>query len=179
MPKMIGTGKDPLGRYSEGLVFDLEDNDPEMVQDFIDKGWANLLDEREHPGRTRTQIAAAMVRGDALADPVEQEIADEIGDDAHAIVHLEDPDATQSDYETETQKGPAGRQREVARQIPADYEGGVPNYGKSGGARGSRSSGGSSSSSGTTEKASGGGGGSSSGGSSGSAEKQPGGAAKS
>lgn len=123
MPKMIGTGKDPLGRYSKGLIFDLEDNDPEMVADFIEKGWAELLPEEDHPGRTKTQIANSMVRGDALADPAEQAIAEEIGDDAHAIVHLEDPDASASDYDKEVEKRRA-RQSTPVRQVPADYEGG-------------------------------------------------------
>lgn len=125
MPKMIGTGKDPLGRYMKGLIFDLEDNDPEMVQDFIDRGWAELLPEEDHPGRTKTQIANSMVRGDALADPVEQKLAAEIGDDAHAIVHLEDPDATAADYEADVEKGLKGRQSTVKNQVPADFEGGA------------------------------------------------------
>lgn len=143
MPKMKGTGQDPLGRYSDGLIFDLEDNDPDMVQDFVDKGWAELLPEEEHPGRTKTQIAAAVVRGDQLADPVEQQMADEIGDDAHAIVHLEDPDATASQYEEEAQKGPAKNQKEMKRQIPSDFAGGgfaEAQRGPGGGTRGSRAS---------------------------------------
>jgi hypothetical protein len=164
MPKMRGTGKDPLGRYSEGLIFDLEDHDPEMVQDFIDKGWAELLPPEDHPGRTKTQIANAIVRGDELADPAERKLADEIGDDAHAIVHLEDPDATASDYEAEAQRGPAGNQREVRNQVPADYHGGPVDYGKqrAGGSRGggSSSSGGSSSGGGSGSGAASGGSGS-------------------
>jgi len=70
MPKMRGLGTDPLGRYGKDLIFDLPDEDPGQVEDFVRKGWAEVLPEREHPGRTVTQIAASMVRGDPLADPV-------------------------------------------------------------------------------------------------------------
>ena len=125
MPKMRGLGKDPLGRYAEGLIFDLEDNDPDMVQDFVDKGWAEVLPEREHPGRTVTQIAAAMVRGDELADPVEQEIAAELEGREHAIVHLDDPDATEDDYDSEADKF-GGRGKQFKRAITADSLGGLP-----------------------------------------------------
>jgi len=130
LPKMRGTGADPLGRYSEGLIFDLEDNDPRMIQDFVDRGWATLLDEKDHPGRSVTQIANAMVRGDALTDPAEQEIAKEIGDNAHAIVHLEDPDATEKDYEEEAAKGPGGEQVEYHSPIAADSLGGIVGGGR-------------------------------------------------
>jgi hypothetical protein len=150
MPKMRGTGKDPLGRYMKDLIFDLEDNDPAMVKDFVDKGWADLLPEEEHPGRTTTQIANAMVRGDELGDPVEQKLAEDIGDDAHAIVHLEDPNAKEADYEKEAAKGPKSGQKEYRDQIAADSLGGVIGGGR-------------------TKKGSD---------ASGNAEKQPGGAAK-
>jgi hypothetical protein len=124
MPKMRGTGKDPLGRYQKGLIFDLEDNDPDMVQDFVDKGWAEVLPEEEHPGRTITQIAAAMVRGDELADPVEQALAESIEGREHAIVHLDDPDATNEDYEEEAKK--FGHGKAYKRAISADSLGGLP-----------------------------------------------------
>ena len=124
MPKMRGTGKDPLGRYMKGLFFDLEDNDPDMVQDFVDKGWAEVLPEDEHPGRTVTQIAAAMVRGDELSDPVEQQIAESIEGRQWAIVHLDDPDATEADYEEEAKK--FGHGKEYKGAISADSLGGLP-----------------------------------------------------
>ena len=149
--KMRGTGKDPLGRYAEGLIFDLEDFDTAMIEDFVEKGWAEILPPEEHPGRTTTQIAAAVVRGDALADPVEEKLAEDIEGREHAIVHLDDPDASEADYESEVE-GARESQREWRGQIPPDALGGVP-------AKGKRSSGG--------------------GGSWGSEEKQPGGAAKS
>lgn len=130
MPKMKGTGKDPLGRYSDGLIFDLEDNDPAMVADFVKKGWATVLPEDEHPGRTVTQIAAAVVRGDEMSDPVEQAIAEQIGGNAHAIVHLDDPNATQADYDAEVE-GARKLQKTHRSQISADSLGGVPAKGSS------------------------------------------------
>lgn len=113
MARLVGTGKDPLGRYGKGEVFDVPApdesgvaSDPDtnnLYQELLDKGWAKKLDPEDDPGRTKTQIADSMVRNEPLAHPVEQEIAEEIGDDAHAIVQLGDPNATKEDL------GPLGR----------------------------------------------------------------------
>ena len=91
--KLKGTGKDPLGRYSEGLIYDIQDGTDEL-QDHLDRGWGEELPPEEHPGRTELQIANSMIRNDPLVDPVEQKIAKEIGDRAYAIVHTGDPEAS-------------------------------------------------------------------------------------
>lgn len=127
--KMKGMGKDPLGRYPKGLIFDLPDEDPALVEDFVAKGWAEVLGEDEHPGRSVTQIAAGMVRGDELADPVEAAMAEKIGDDAHAIVHLDDASATAADYDAEV-AGARASQKEARNAISADSLGGMPAKGK-------------------------------------------------
>jgi hypothetical protein len=100
-----------------------------MIDDFVDRGWATVQEPEDHPGRTTTQIAAAVVRGDALADPVEQKLAEDIGDRAHAIVHLDDPDADHGQYEEEAAKN--REQADYAGQIATDSLGGIP--AKSGG----------------------------------------------
>ena len=139
MPKMRGLGKDPLGRYGENLIFDLPDEDPGQVEDFVAKGWAEVLPEEEHPGRTVTQIAASMVRGDELSDPTEAKIAADLEGREHAIVHLDDPDATEDDYDAEVSEGREA-QRPARNAITADSLGGVPAKGGSGGGGSSGSS---------------------------------------
>lgn len=106
MTRMVGTGNAPQG-YGEGQVFDVADQDYGTVEDLERKGWAKRVDPADDPGRTKVQIANSMVRGDLLGHPDDAAVADEIGthDDALAIVHLEDANATPADYEEEAEEG--------------------------------------------------------------------------
>lgn len=92
MAKLVGTGKDPLGQYGKGTVFDIPYGDDHW-HELIDRGWAEEVSDVDHPGRTTTQIANAMVRGDALVHPAEQATADEIRGREHDIVRTQDPAA--------------------------------------------------------------------------------------
>lgn len=89
--RMIGTGKDPEGRYPEGLQFDVPDVDPgarPQGEYLIEQGYAEYLkDPKDDTGRTQRQIAEAVVRGDLLNDPVDREIAEDIGGKAYELVH--------------------------------------------------------------------------------------------
>lgn len=113
MARLEGTGKDPLGRYGKGEIFDVEQyaattanltaEDGDRVvnpvyQELIDKGYAKPVKPEDDPGRTVTQIANHMVQTQAYPDhPVEAEIAASIDGDEYAIVHSDDPKATQGD----------------------------------------------------------------------------------
>src|SRR6476660_10317224 len=83
--KVVGTGKDPLGRYPENIYVDIPEDASHKT--LLDMGFVKEIDPKEHPGRTEWQIANSVVRNDPLSEPVEREIAAEIGDRAHAIVH--------------------------------------------------------------------------------------------
>jgi hypothetical protein len=94
--RLTGTGKDPEGRYSKGLIFDAPEQD---AQSIIEKGWAKETAPEDDPGRTDSQLAAAAVRGDTLSDPIDRELAqskgfvDEFGEatvDAYDRIHEED-----------------------------------------------------------------------------------------
>jgi pyruvate/2-oxoglutarate dehydrogenase complex dihydrolipoamide acyltransferase (E2) component len=92
MAKLVGTGEDPLGQYGRGIVFDVPRADP-LFGELVAKGYADEVAPEDHPGRDDTQIAAAALRGDALAHPAERAAADRIGARAIDIVHTGDPDA--------------------------------------------------------------------------------------
>ena len=101
MARYVGTGKAPEGQYVKDQVVDLPSLpdgsiDP-AYQDIVDKGWVRELADKDDPARTKTQIANAMVRGDALSHPAEAKIAKDIGEDAMAIVHTQDPGASHGD----------------------------------------------------------------------------------
>lgn len=106
MTRMVGTGKAPQG-YMEGQVFDVPEHDQGTVEDLERKGWAKRLDPRDDVGHSKVGVANAMVRGDMLSHPVDQEIAAEIGghDAALPIVHSGDPDAGPGDYDAEVAAG--------------------------------------------------------------------------
>jgi hypothetical protein len=107
MARLVGTGKDPEGRYGEGVVFDVPAYES-TYDDLIEKGWAEALPAVDDPGRSKTQIANAMVRGDLLSHPADAAMAAEIDDaDALAITHTGDPDASAGDLpEAGTSPGP-------------------------------------------------------------------------
>lgn len=99
--RAVGTGTHPEGRFPKGQVSDLPealDGSGEVhpdYQTFLDNGWMELLDPKDDPGRTKTQIANSIVRGDALTHPVDAELADEIPiDEAYAVTHTGDPEAS-------------------------------------------------------------------------------------
>jgi hypothetical protein len=101
MARLEGTGKDPEGRYGKGLVFDVPAWDP-VYDELIEKGWAKTVSLEDDPGRSKTQIANAMVRGDLISHPIEAKLASEIDmGDAYGITHTGDPDATWDDANPE------------------------------------------------------------------------------
>jgi hypothetical protein len=91
MARLVGTGTDP--RFPAGQPVDVPAYDP-FYDDIVEKGWATELAPEDDPARTTEQIANAMVRGDPLTSPVEQAIAEEIGENALAVVHTGDETAT-------------------------------------------------------------------------------------
>lgn len=111
MARLEGTGKDPLGRYGKGEVFDVPkfvSADPlgdaerddltinPVYQDLLDKGYAKELAAEDDPARTPTAIADHVVAtGGALPDhPADRAVAEKVKDDAYAITHTGDPNAT-------------------------------------------------------------------------------------
>lgn len=97
MARLEGTGKDPLGRYAKGIVFDVPESDP-LYEELIDKGWANEVKPEDDPSRTPEQIAQAVVQQHPLTDPVDAKLADKMGvDKAYAVDHTGDPDAKPAD----------------------------------------------------------------------------------
>jgi hypothetical protein len=105
MARLEGTGKDPEGRYGKGVIFDVPAWDPQY-DELIEKGWAKTVAPEDDPGRSRVQIANAIVRNDLLSNPVEAAIADEIGEaDAYGITHTGDPGATWEDANPEPGSG--------------------------------------------------------------------------
>jgi hypothetical protein len=106
MTRMVGTGNAPQG-YAEGQMFDVPEHDQGTVEDLERRGWATRVDPRDDIGHSKVGVAAAIVRGDMLSDPVDAEIAAEIGsvEAALPIVHSGDPDATTGDYDAEVAAG--------------------------------------------------------------------------
>lgn len=99
MARLRGTGKDPLGRYGKGDVFDVPADDPQYDQ-LIEAGYAEEVAPEEDPGRTGIQIADAVVSqgGTAqLADPVDRALAKEVAPAAHDAVHTDNPYAEPGD----------------------------------------------------------------------------------
>lgn len=109
MARLEGTGKDPLGRYGKGEIFDVPRSitagegdeavtvENDTYQELIDKGWAKEVDPKDDPGRTTTQVADAKVvdPNASLAHPVDASLAADISQaDAYAIVHTGDPKAS-------------------------------------------------------------------------------------
>ena len=96
MAKLVGTGKDPLGRFPDGHIFDSPAGSPEY-KDLIDSGAA--VDAGPAPGheglKRDVEIANAVVRGDSLGsaeanERAEQFLPDEKGKtkvSAHDVVH--------------------------------------------------------------------------------------------
>jgi hypothetical protein len=104
MARLEGTGKDPLGRYGKGEIFDVPKNisagddtvENPTYAELIEKGYAKEVAPEDDPGRTLTQIADAKVvdPNSTLAHPVDAALADGISEaDAYAIVHTGDPKA--------------------------------------------------------------------------------------
>lgn len=105
MARLRGTGKDPANRYTKDVIFDVPKPSPEY-ESLVAMGWAEDVPPEEDPGRTRRQIAEALVRGDALTHPVEQEIAKSI-EDPYAEVH-DVPDSAEAVGDEESGAGSAG-----------------------------------------------------------------------
>lgn len=142
MARLVGTGKDPEGRATEGLIFDApeapEGAEPGSIgysgsaQDYIDRGFAKRLDPEDDPGRTRSQIAAAVVRGDNLDHPEDRKIAEgfrgfgenpDEGDDPYAVIHeaeSEDLSAKPRRSSSSTQDRSGQFASEAAEQAAAD-----------------------------------------------------------
>lgn len=72
--RLVGTGKDPEQRYPEGLVYDAP---PHVAQKHIEAGFGVAQDPKDDAGRTESQIAAAVQRGDNLSDATDHELAGE------------------------------------------------------------------------------------------------------
>lgn len=141
MARLEGTGKDPLGRYGKGEVFDVpkyaaatvdaiaeggeQDINP-VYQELLDKGYAKEVKPEDDPARTVTQIADAMTvdPNATLAHPADAAVAEKIGSeaDALAIVHTGDPKATAADLGDGTLKPQAVQdaQQTDKRQFGAD-----------------------------------------------------------
>lgn len=117
MARLEGTGKDPLGRYGKGEIFDVPKYNPaegddvadrtinSAYQELLDKGYAKEVAPEDDPGRTPSQIAAAKigVTSGGLTHPVDAKLADEIDElDAYAIVHTGDPKATDENGDLRT-----------------------------------------------------------------------------
>jgi hypothetical protein len=98
MARFKGTGKAPGGQLAEGSIVDIPD-DSDRAQEVVEKGWATKVEGADDPGRDRISVAQAIVRNDPISHPEDIKVAQEIGADAHAIVHLQDPDATQKDLD--------------------------------------------------------------------------------
>jgi hypothetical protein len=121
MARLIGTGKDPLGRYGEDEVFDVPENDP-LYDELIEKGYAKALDPEDDPGRIHGQIAEAVVAqggSHQLADPVDQKIAEEVEDRALDIVHTEDPNAQAGDAGLDPGDRPQDKRQVSPAQVSA------------------------------------------------------------
>jgi hypothetical protein len=96
MAKMVGTGKDPLGRFPKGHIFDSPAGSPEYL-DLIESGVAE--DAGPAPGHSglkrEVEVANAVVRGDSLGSEearahAEKYMPDEKGKtkvSAHDVVH--------------------------------------------------------------------------------------------
>ena len=106
MARFVGTGKDP--RYPKGQVVDIYTSDDAFgqgnlsEQDLVELGYVEAADPYQDPGRTPSQIAAAVVRGDTLSDPYDAAVAvkegyvDERGmatAKAYNVVHEDPQDA--------------------------------------------------------------------------------------
>jgi hypothetical protein len=100
MARVVGTGTDPLGRYPEGIIGDFPDGSPEL-QSVLDLGWVREFDPAsDYAENTKWQVANAIVRNDAVVDPVEAEVAKDIGEDAAAIVHEGNVDSTAAELQS-------------------------------------------------------------------------------
>jgi hypothetical protein len=96
MAKLVGTGKDPMGRFPDGHIFDSPAGSPEY-EDLIASGVAKEAGPAPgHSGLKRdVEVANAVVRGDSLGSAEAQEHAkkflpDEKGKtkvSAHDVVH--------------------------------------------------------------------------------------------
>lgn len=121
--RVVATGKAPEGRFPEGQVGDFPEVDGAVhpdYQDFLDKGWHVPLDPVDDPGRTKTQIANSIVRGDTLNHPVDAEIAEGITDaEAYAITHTGDPEADPAEADPHELRGSTVGHRGVQlQQLP-------------------------------------------------------------
>jgi hypothetical protein len=111
MARLEGTGKDPLGRYGAGEIFDVPKFrtnadaangtvNPDY-QYIVDQGWAKEVAPEDDPGRTPSQIAAAKVGVSGygtLSDPVDARLADDMTyEEAYSLVHTGDPSARLGD----------------------------------------------------------------------------------
>jgi hypothetical protein len=76
MSRFVGTGRDELGRYGEGVVVDV---DQEAAKGLLERGWIEELPAADHPGRTRYQLAQAVVRNDLLSEPDDRAAAIDAG----------------------------------------------------------------------------------------------------
>lgn len=118
--RLIGTGTDPDNKYPEGLIFDAP---PVQAKKAIEAGFANALDPKDDPGRTPSQIAAAVQRGDNLSDPTDHELAGDISDrEALEIVHGESIDEPVPGGATA--KAPVGVNAEDPAAVQASAEAG-------------------------------------------------------
>lgn len=105
MGRLIGTGTDPLGRYNEGEIFDVDTNNP-VYADLIDNGWAKPVAHADDPGRTPAQLADSIVAsgGELPEGARDRKAALDAGldneRDAFAKVHTGDPGVVAEDLHT-------------------------------------------------------------------------------
>ncbi len=113
MAKLRGTGKDPAGHYIKGQVFDVPSDQPEY-EELVEKGYAEKV---ELPADTETEhvlsVANGVVRGDVVAHPKDEEYAEKIEGDEHAIVHEQNPKA-KGDGQPEQPRARRARERATA-----------------------------------------------------------------
>ena len=57
--RMIGTGNDPLGRYPDGLEYDLPDDDPDAIAEHVERNWGRPVTDEADKGRRGRKKARA------------------------------------------------------------------------------------------------------------------------
>lgn len=86
--RLVGTGKDPDNKYPEGLVFDVP---PHVAAKVVEEGYGTYQNPKDDAGRTESQIAAAVERGDSLSDPTDRELAGEFRGEGNDPAEGKDP----------------------------------------------------------------------------------------
>jgi len=146
MARIRGTGDAPSGQYPGGQIADSPDDSAEYNA-LVDAGWVDEVDPKDDPARSLVQIANAIVRGDALTDPVDQEIAAEFqgfGDNPEDglnpwdVVHQQSDDPAPTDSEAgESGGGPGDAGNNVEPADSGNASGGDAGSGDAGADSGS------------------------------------------